>query len=200
MRGFDANAFRSVNRMLSSAATVTESAGNAAALIIDKSSALAEGTSNAMEASMSVVKAAWNGVDLAGLVANKSRIHIEAVHIAGLEDWLASDDRLTALPGAPSEAVEIWMAAIHIFSWWRPQVFISKDALNLTGTFWATWVRCSISDRGRIALDITLVQMSFEPRWANPTWELLQWDLACGGGFACRTDAGRRTSIRDGLH
>ena len=55
---------------------MTESASHAASVLLDKSSALAEGTSTAVEASMTVAKAAWNVVDLADIHVNRSHIQV----------------------------------------------------------------------------------------------------------------------------
>lgn len=86
-RGLDSGTFSAVNRMLSSAAQVTESASSAASMLLDKSTALAEGTAGAVEASMTVAKAAWN-VDLSHVKVNRSKVQIRAMTSQTLRAWV----------------------------------------------------------------------------------------------------------------
>ena len=100
----DAGTFTHVNKMLGSAARVTEAAGNAATVLLDKSALLAETTTAGVEvfssSSMSVAKAAWSGVDLVGMRASKFSFYIEARSIQSLHMWLLSNDSHTLFGGS----------------------------------------------------------------------------------------------------
>lgn len=130
----DAGAFSAVNRMMSSAALVTESASNAAAVILDKSTALAEGTSSAVEASMTVAKAAWNGVDLADVKVNRSNIQVQGATASSLVAWIQSEECQTLFPDMPANASALWVATVDSFAWTRPDVEMSREELDLGAT------------------------------------------------------------------
>ena len=132
----DAGTFTHVNKMLGSAAHVTEAAGNAATvLFVHKSARLAESTSAGVEvistSSMSVAKAAWSGVDLVGMKASKFSICIEARSIHSLQMWLLSNDSSILLAGAPTEAWDLWMAGVSSLGWSTPSVTLGRDELSI---------------------------------------------------------------------
>ena len=140
----DAGTFTHVNKMLGSAARVTEAAGNAATVLFDKSARLAESTSAGVEvistSSMSVAKAAWSGVDLVGMKASKFSICIEARSIHSLQMWLLSNDSSILLAGAPTEAWDLWMAGVSSLGWSTPSVTLGRDELSLDGQFWYAFI------------------------------------------------------------
>lgn len=176
-RGMDAGAFSAVNRMLSSAASVTESASNAASVLLDKSTALAEGTSSAVEASMTVAKAAWNGVDLADIKVNRSHIQVQGATVSALINWIQSDECAMVFPDMPVNATALWVATVESFAWSRPDVEVSREELSLTGFFWFTAARCHLSSGGWLVLELSMITMTFSPHWANPLWDVLDFDL-----------------------
>ena len=177
-RGLDSGAFSAVNRMLTSAAQVTESASSAASMILDKSSALAEGTAGAVEASMTVAKAAWNGIDLADVKVNRSRVQIRAMTSQALRAWIHSEESEMMFPDLPANTSRLWLAAIDSLSWQRSDVFLSRDELDMAGFFWSSSAHCFRGQDGWLVLDVTAITLSFSPRWSNPAWELLECDLS----------------------
>eukprot|EP00434_Breviolum_minutum_P040369 symbB.v1.2.035868.t1/scaffold4910.1/size43437/1 len=173
----DAGTFTHVNKMLGSAARVTEAAGNAATVLFDKSARLAESTSAGVEvistSSMSVAKAAWSGVDLVGMKASKFSICIEARSIHSLQMWLLSNDSSILLAGAPTEAWDLWMAGVSSLGWSTPSVTLGRDELSLDGQFWYAFIASRFHTIGHVSMRLIFIDLHFHPRWANPAWELL---------------------------
>ena len=177
-RGLDSGAFSAVNRMLSSAAQVTESASSAASILLDKSSALAEGTAGAVEASMTVAKAAWNGIDLSDVKVNRSKVQIRAMTSQALHAWVHSEECGMMFPDLPRNTTKLWVAAIDSLSWFRPDVFLTRDELDMAGSFWSSSAHCFRAQDGWLILEVTAITLTFHPRWSNPAWELLECDLS----------------------
>ena len=177
----DAGTFTHVNKMLGSAARVTEAAGNAATVLLDKSALLAETTTAGVEvfssSSMSVAKAAWSGVDLVGMRASKFSFYIEARSIQSLHMWLLSNDSHTLLAGAPQGARDLWMAGVSSLGWSTPHITLPRDELSLDGHFWYAFIESRFQSIGHVSMRLIFIDLHFHPRWANPAWELLEWDL-----------------------
>ena len=120
---------------------------------------------------------AWSGVDLVGMKASKFSICIEARSIHSLQMWLLSNDSSILLAGAPTEAWDLWMAGVSSLGWSTPSVTLGRDELSLDGQFWYAFIASRFHTIGHVSMRLIFIDLHFHPRWANPAWELLEWDL-----------------------
>lgn len=82
------------------------------------------------------------------------------------------------LPNLPSNTSALWVAAIDSLSWLRPDVFLARDELDLSGSFWPSSTHCFRAQNGWLILDVTAITLTFQPRWSNPEREFLECDLS----------------------
>ena len=91
--------------------------------------------------------------------------------------WVQSDECAALFPELPNNATKLWQATVESFSWSRPDVKMSREELDLGGSFWFTSARCSVTPGGWLLLELTVITMSFAPHWSNPLWELMEFDM-----------------------
>ena len=91
--------------------------------------------------------------------------------------WLLSNDSHTLLAGAPQGARDLWMAGVSSLGWSTPHVALGRDELSLDGHFWYSFIESRFQSIGHVSMRLIFIDLHFHPRWANPAWELLEWDL-----------------------
>jgi hypothetical protein len=171
-----------VTRVMSSLATVGESASRASALVLDRGTDIVASASSrglaVSSSTMDAATAAWSGIDLLELVIDKSYGRIVADDGEVIALWLADESGSSTTKCRIPEVTTLWQLQARAISISMPVLEVAREQLVPSGTFWSAWSRATLLPSGHIALEFSFSNALFRPRWANPLWEVFELNVS----------------------
>ena len=175
-----------VTSMLRSMANVTRAAGGAAVLLLETGTALTASANSAMvsvaSSSLGAAQLAWHGVDVLDVRFNTS--------------WLleGSAGRTT---GAQQDTLDSWSAQAASVSLGVPALSSRKERFDAAGRYHVADAAISWELSGHIVLKYLITETSFRTQWANPVWELLEWNCSAEASQISNTIKGTLAAFND---
>eukprot|EP00930_Biecheleria_cincta_P097521 TRINITY_DN89220_c0_g1_i1.p1 TRINITY_DN89220_c0_g1~~TRINITY_DN89220_c0_g1_i1.p1 ORF type:complete len:301 (-),score=51.75 TRINITY_DN89220_c0_g1_i1:570-1472(-) len=165
----DAGLLTQVNRVATSVADVSASAGHLASILIDRAADATMTTSSAVLAvttsTASIVDTAWRGVDLYNL---HGELHVGRVLFSEFqvfEEWARSSRGQAALGTQDPAAIAFWTAAAQAASLDIPLQDLNTVSLNVSASYWAAHCKVFMLHSGYIAFEFRHAAASFVPQW-----------------------------------
>ena len=174
-------AFDHFASMLGSVARVSESAASVATLVLDSSADLATSTSQVVKAfsveSMDLVHTAWRGVDLLNLTCTKTAGRVVGLTASEVSAWFLGESGVAGTMCNKSQILDLWISAAHSVELGIPTVDSTMQHFNVSGEYWEAAVVAGLLPGGWISVDFAHTRVSFQARWANPFWELIELEV-----------------------
>ena len=169
----------SVAKAVDVVSTVALSLGGAGGQFAWASANLTEAISAVVVAStsstLSLAEEAWKGVDLLNVTASAESGRLVIDDAAELRRYLMSPAGVDLLP-VPEELRAFVAERAAGMSQRLPNLDVQRSFLNVSGYLWDLEVSFRVLDYGHLAMGWRAGWASFEPRWANPFWDV--FDIA----------------------
>jgi hypothetical protein len=180
-----------VSRILGAAAKVSEAAGDAASSVVLKGTAMSSAVSTAVvditTTSLGAVQTAWHGVDLVALTVHKISGTVTAETSQQVVAWLNSSSGQQLTTVADELTMATWVLMLQDVSSAMPHMQRSYECLVLNGTFLRVSGEVQVTAHGQTILFYEISRASFQPRWANPMWSMLEFSHEAEHGQVLQT-------------
>ena len=170
-----------ITDMLGSTAAVTNSTGrmitsglNAAADLTDAAASTIAGLKSG---SLDVAKEAWHGVDIVNVSCSMEHGKLAADDARELNHWLKSRAGLRATR-VPLPIVESLCVLVDGITIGRPHLGRSQQLLEYKAGYLEARLEARLLPSGFLAVQWQFKQVQYQLTWANPLWEMLEFDVA----------------------
>ena len=171
-----------ITRVMSSLATVGESASRASAQILDRSADIVAGASSAVMAvsttTMDAAAAAWSGIDLMDMKMDNFFGRVMAENGDIIAKWTDASFGRSTTKCDIAPVIVFWQGMARTVSFQMPAAEASLEHTEVHGLYWKATGRAFIAFSGHISLEFTFNTATFQPRWANPVWELMEVNIS----------------------
>ena len=166
-----------VSRLLGAVASFGEAASSAASSALGATTLL---SSHATEIVLSVASKPlslgdtfWHGVDLFGVNATRCAGSLIVDSSAILGEWLLSNHSTMFFPCVDAILRMKLLSAGASVGFHMPKIDTETEHLIISGSYSTVHIAGTVLIDGKLQASFDDVNISFQPQWANPAWDIL---------------------------